>query len=70
MSDDDEVVRCHQCGWPMLRGQAFTIVYSLCDDEQVHPTGVVHMDICAIDMAMGVERRWTQQHRAGAAGMN
>lgn len=68
---DDEVVHCHQCDWPLLRGQQYTMVYGLCEEcGHIHMVGIVHRDVCAMDMALGEPRALTQQRRAAAAGMN
>lgn len=71
MSEEDEAVECLQCGWPLLRGQSWSLTYRLCDDcGIVHPSGIVHLEVCALDMAMGVERVTTQHKRAGVLGLN
>lgn len=71
MSDEDEVVRCYQCDWPILRGQGLTVVIGVCPDcGAIHPVGYVHTEVCTLAFAVQEDRPTTQKRRAGAGGMN
>lgn len=69
--DEHEIVRCYQCDWPMRRGEPFTVVIGECEGcGEIHPVGVIHLEVCTAAMAMGMDRPGTQKRRAGLMGMN
>lgn len=69
--EDDEIARCRQCDWPIRRGEPITWAYALClGCGKIHETSAIHLEVCALAMAMGEDRATTQRRRAGVMGMN
>lgn len=77
---DDEIVRCLQCDWPVLRCEPITQI-AVPGDVLGPPKneweamglvvlGVVHLQVCAYDYVTKEPRARTQKRRAGKARMN
>jgi hypothetical protein len=71
MTDDDEIVKCYQCDWPIRRAEGWVVVIDVCPDcGQQHEMGVAHIDVCAMDLARGESRALTQKRKRGKQGVN
>lgn len=65
--NDDEIVKCLQCDWPIRRGEGWSWVL---ESGSMEPIGVAHLAICVIDLAYHEPRAATQKRRAGMLRMN
>ena len=69
--EPDDIVRCRQCDWPVLRDQEWVWVEGRCPAcDEVHLVGVVHSRVCALALSLGEDRVTTQRRRAGVMGYN
>lgn len=68
--NEEEVVRCLQCDWPVKRGESFVIAVDVCPVHGAETLGVIHLNVCAYDYSVKESRAATQKRRAGATRMS